>query len=116
MYDLEAQLTSILPGRTPCLACLYPTNPPAWKREFPVFGAVSGAVGCLGAMEAIKILTGLGEPLAGQLLTCDLRDMTFRKRTIRRDPACRVCRAQDEEIAQRIQGDDGMTDRNSSSP
>ena len=35
MFDLEAQLTTILPGRTPCLACLYPTEPPLWKREFP---------------------------------------------------------------------------------
>jgi molybdopterin/thiamine biosynthesis adenylyltransferase len=91
MYELEAQLTSIVPGRTPCLACLYPEKPPAWKREFPVFGAVSGAIGCLGAMEAIKILAGLGDPLYGQLLTCDLRDMTFRKRTILPNPACSTC-------------------------
>ncbi|MGH9176615.1 MAG: HesA/MoeB/ThiF family protein, partial [Vicinamibacterales bacterium] len=77
MYELEAQLTTVLPGRTPCLACLHPAEPPAWQRKFPVFGAVSGAVGCLGAMEAIKVLAGLGEPLAGRLLTFDLRDMTF---------------------------------------
>ncbi len=91
MYDLEAQLTTIFPGRTPCLKCLYPQDPPAWKREFPVFGAVSGTVGCLAAMEAIKVLAGLGEPLAGQLLTMDLRDMTFRKRKIQRNPTCQVC-------------------------
>jgi molybdopterin-synthase adenylyltransferase len=50
MYELEGQITSIVPGQTPCLACLYPENPPVWKREFPVFGAVSGVVACLGAM------------------------------------------------------------------
>jgi molybdopterin/thiamine biosynthesis adenylyltransferase len=91
MYDLEAQITTIRAGRTPCLACLHPTDPPAWKREFPVFGAVSGTVGCLAAMEAIKVLAGFGEPLYGSMLTCDLRDMTFRKRTIARDLNCHVC-------------------------
>jgi molybdopterin/thiamine biosynthesis adenylyltransferase/molybdopterin converting factor small subunit len=91
MFELEAQVTTILPGQTPCLACLYPAPPPAWKRQFPVFGAVAGVAGCLGAMEAIKVLAGLGEPLLGKLLTCDLRDMSFRKATINRRPACPVC-------------------------
>lgn len=97
MYELEAQLTTIVPGETPCLACLYPESPPAWKREFPVFGAVSGAVGCMAAMEAIKILASpsggpaFGQPLLGQLLTFDLRDMTFAKRKIAHNPDCPVC-------------------------
>jgi len=91
MYELEGQLTTIVPGRTPCLACLYPSEPPAWQRRFPVFGAVAGMVGCLGAMEAIKVLAGLGEPLLGQMLTFDLRDMTFRKAAIWRRPDCAVC-------------------------
>jgi molybdopterin/thiamine biosynthesis adenylyltransferase len=91
MYELEATLTTIVPGRTPCLACLFPVPPAAWKREFPVFGAVSGAVGCLAAMETIKLLAGLGEPLTGRLLSCDLRDMTFRTRAIARRDACPVC-------------------------
>jgi molybdopterin-synthase adenylyltransferase len=91
MYELEAQLTTVVPGRTPCLACLYPEEPPQWRRRFPVFGAVAGTVGCLGAMEAIKVLAGLGEPLLGKLLVCDLRDMTFRKVTLARRPGCPVC-------------------------
>ena len=93
MYDMEAQLTSIIPGETPCLACLHPSDPPAWKREFPVFGAVSGTIGCLGAMEGIKLLAGLGEPLTGRMLTCDLRDMTFRVRSLSRNANCPVCGA-----------------------
>jgi molybdopterin/thiamine biosynthesis adenylyltransferase len=93
MYDMEAQLTSIIPGETPCLACLHPADPPAWKREFPVFGAVSGTIGCLGAMEAIKLLAGFGEPLTGRMLTCDLRDMTFRVRSLSRNANCTVCGA-----------------------
>ncbi|MEK6236923.1 MAG: HesA/MoeB/ThiF family protein [Planctomycetales bacterium] len=91
MYELEAQITSILPGKTPCLQCLYPKPPPVWKREFPVFGATSGAVACLGAMEAIKILAGLGEPLHGRMIVADLRDMTFRNIQIQADPQCPVC-------------------------
>lgn len=92
MYDLEASLTSVIPGETPCLRCWTPEAPPAWRREFPVFGAVSGTVGCLAAMEAIKILAGIGEPLAGTLLTCDLRTMSFARRRLQRNAACPVCK------------------------
>lgn len=93
MFDLEAQLTTILPGRTPCLACLYPAEPPAWKRQFPVFGAVAGSIASLAAMEAIKVLGGFGEPLAGRLLIANLRDMSFRTVRISRNPHCAVCGA-----------------------
>ena len=93
MYELQAQLTTILPGETPCLACLFPEAPPAWQREFPVFGAVSGAVGCLAAMEAIKLLAGIGEPLSNELLTMDLRTMAFRKHRVSRRAGCAVCGA-----------------------
>lgn len=91
MYDLEAQLTTIWPGKTPCLACICPEPPAIWKRQFPVFGAVSGTVACLGAMEAIKVISGLGEPLYGKMLTFDLRDVSFHKSTIKRRPDCPVC-------------------------
>ncbi|HVJ68824.1 MAG TPA: HesA/MoeB/ThiF family protein [Caulifigura sp.] len=92
MYDYDAQLTTVLPGRTPCLACLWPNDPPHWKRQFPVLGAVSGAVGALAATEVVKLITGVGEPLAGRLLTMNLRSMEFRTLSIARDPECRVCR------------------------
>ena len=91
MYDMDVQLTTILPGRTPCLACLYPTEPPAWNRRFPVFGAVAGVVGGLGATEALKVLAGFGEPLFGKLLLGDLRSMSFRLATIERRAGCEVC-------------------------
>ncbi len=45
MYELQAQITTILPHQSPCLACLYPEIPPSWKRQFPVFGAVAGMIG-----------------------------------------------------------------------
>ena len=91
MFDLEAQLMTVLPGRTPCLACLYPEPPPEWKREFPVFGAVSGVIGSMGALEAIKIISGVAPPLDSQLLICDLKAMTFRKLSLQRNPKCPAC-------------------------
>jgi molybdopterin/thiamine biosynthesis adenylyltransferase len=91
MYALEAHLTTFLPGRTGCLACLHPEAPPEWRREFPVLGAVSGTVACLGAVEVVKLLSGIGKPLAGTLLTMDLGSMQFRRHRIRRRPECPVC-------------------------
>lgn len=93
MYELEGRLTTIFPGRSPCLSCLYPEPPPNWKREFPVFSAVSSMVGSLAAMEVIKLIAEIGEPLAGRLLTFDLRDMSFRSIPIGRHPDCPECGA-----------------------
>lgn len=91
MYELEGRLTTIVPGQTPCLSCLYPEPPPNWKREFPVFAAVASTVASLAAMEVIKVIAGVGEPLAGRLLTMDLRDMSFRSLPIARLADCLVC-------------------------
>jgi molybdopterin/thiamine biosynthesis adenylyltransferase len=91
MHDLEAHITTFLPGKTGCLRCLFPEDSTDWKRQFPVFGAVSGTVGCMGAMEAIKVLAGFGEPLANRLLSFNLRTMEFRKYRIGPDPHCPVC-------------------------
>ncbi len=91
MFDLEGQLTTIIPGETPCLACLYPELPPGWKREFPVIGAVSATVANLAALEGIKLIAGFGELLTGKMLFYDARTMTFRKITLQRNPQCAVC-------------------------
>jgi molybdopterin/thiamine biosynthesis adenylyltransferase len=91
MYELEAQITTIIPGETACLSCLYPEQPPVWKRRFPVFGAVSGTVACLGAMEAIKLISGFGETLNNKLLTMDLRTMEFRTLKIKPRKGCKIC-------------------------
>ena len=45
----------------------------------------------MAAMEAIKVLAGFGEPLLGRMVTFDLRDMTFARRKVRREPGCAVC-------------------------
>ena len=91
MYELEAQIMTIFPGETACLSCLYPDKPAAWKRKFPVFGAVSGAVACFGAMEVIKLLSGFGEPLKNRLLTMDMRSMDIHTITIKQNSNCKVC-------------------------
>ena len=91
MYDLEGRVMTVLPGQTACLACLYPEPPANWKREFPVLSAVSSTVGSLAAIETIKLIAGFGQPLAGRLLSFDLRDMSFRTISIARRPDCEVC-------------------------
>lgn len=93
MYELEAQITSIVPGQSPCLRCLYPEAPPSWTREFPVFGAVSGTIACMAAMEAIKILSGIGTPLVSRLVQVDLRDMNFQTLKLQRRPDCSCCKS-----------------------
>ena len=56
-----------------------------------MLGAVSGTVACLGAVEVVKLVTGLGTPLLGTLLTMDLGTMHFRRHRIRRRKDCPVC-------------------------
>jgi molybdopterin/thiamine biosynthesis adenylyltransferase len=91
MYAMEAHVTTFIPGRTGCLRCLVPEPPPHWKRQFPVIGAVSGTAGCVGAVEVIKLIVGIGEPLAGTLLTMDLGSMRFRRHRIARRDGCPEC-------------------------
>ena len=91
MNAMEAYLTTIVPGQTPCLTCLFPEKP-EWDRwGFGVLGAVSGTLACLAALEAVKLITGLGDPLLGQLLTMDLARAEFAKRRTYHDPHCPVC-------------------------
>jgi len=84
-------VTTFIPSRTGCLACYVPEVPRTWARQFPVFGAVSGTAACLGAIEVIKVLTGLGEPLAGEMLCLDLEKMFFRRVKLPHLPDCVVC-------------------------
>jgi molybdopterin/thiamine biosynthesis adenylyltransferase len=91
MFDFEAQLLTVVPGKTACLACLYPATPTAWERRFPVLGAVAGTIGCLGALEAIKVITNIESGLGDKLLLCDLKAMTFKKVRVLRRADCPVC-------------------------
>jgi molybdopterin/thiamine biosynthesis adenylyltransferase len=91
MNSMEAYLTTIVPGQTGCLTCLFPEKPDWDKRGFGVLGVVSGTLACLTALEAIKVITGFSSPLLSQLLTMDLHQMEFAKRRTYHDPNCPVC-------------------------
>ena len=79
----------------PCYRCLYPDLPPPGEvpscAEAGVLGVLPGIVGSAQAIEAIKLLLGIGEPLIGRLLMIDTLDMTFRTLRIQRNPDCPVC-------------------------
>ena len=92
VYNMEGQVMVIVPGQTPCLACLYPEEPAHWDRRFPVMGAVSAMVGNLAVLQGIKLLTGLGEPAFNQLIYVDTQRMSLRKIAIVRRTDCCVCR------------------------
>jgi molybdopterin/thiamine biosynthesis adenylyltransferase len=73
--------------------CVYPEDDPSWEEMgFPVLGAVSGMLGCMMALEAIKLLTGYGKPLLSEMLLFNTIDMDFRKVKIPRNDRCEVCR------------------------
>lgn len=67
---MTGTLIAVDPGRTACLRCLYPENPP-FEELFPVVGAISSAIGSLAGLEAIKILSGSGQPIFGKLWVID---------------------------------------------
>ena len=96
IYQFEGQASVFLPGRdTPCYRCLFPEPPPPGAvpscAEAGVFGVLPGIVGSIQAVEAIKLLLGIGEPLVGRLLLFDALGMSFRTVKLRWDPACPVC-------------------------
>lgn len=87
---LIGQLSTILPGEGPCLKCIFPTPPPE-KPTFPVLGATPAVMGCLEAIEVIKLITGVGEPLVGKILTFNGENLNFDELQVERDPECPVC-------------------------
>jgi molybdopterin/thiamine biosynthesis adenylyltransferase len=92
MNGMEGYLFDVLPGATPCSHCVYPEDDPDWvELGFPVLGAVSGMLGCMMALEAIKLLTGYGKPLLSEMLVFNTLDMEFRKVRIPRNELCEVC-------------------------
>lgn len=73
MFEMEGYVTTVQPPRTPRYRDWCPERPAWWMRRFPVFGAVAGTIGALAAVEVVKLLTGIGEPLHGRLLAIDFR-------------------------------------------
>ena len=69
-WGMSGTLVVVDPGRTACLECLYP-EPPPFEEMFPVVGGISSAIGALAALEAIKILSGNGQPMFGKMWMID---------------------------------------------
>lgn len=91
----EGEVTTRVPGKGPCYACLHPAPPvpgiaPTCAEE-GVLGAVPGLVGLLQANEVTKLLLGFGEPLEGTLLHVDMRAMRFFRLGYDRNPSCHAC-------------------------
>lgn len=93
MNGMEGYLFNVIPRVAACVHCVYPEDDPSWQElGFPVLGAVSGMLGCMMAIEAIKLLTGYGKPLFSEMLVYNAIDMEFKKVKIPRNESCEVCR------------------------
>jgi molybdopterin/thiamine biosynthesis adenylyltransferase/rhodanese-related sulfurtransferase len=96
IYRFEGQVAVFDPARGgPCYRCVYPDPPPPGEvpscAEGGVLGVLPGIVGSLQASEALKLILGIGEPLAGRLLLFDALEGRFRQVKVHKNPACPVC-------------------------
>ncbi|HEY3240687.1 MAG TPA: molybdopterin-synthase adenylyltransferase MoeB [Acidimicrobiia bacterium] len=95
IFRFEGQATVFSPYVGPCYRCLIPEPPPPELApscaEAGVLGVLPGIIGSIQAIEAIKLLLGLGDPLIGRLLAYDSLEQTFRTFKVNRDPACPAC-------------------------
>ncbi len=95
IFRFEGQVTVFAPYEGPCYRCFVPQPPPAELApscaEAGVLGVLPGIVGSIQAIEAIKVLLGLGDPLVGRLMAYDALEESFRTFKLRRDPACPAC-------------------------
>jgi sulfur-carrier protein adenylyltransferase/sulfurtransferase len=102
IFRFEGQVSAYLPYDGPCYRCQVPEPPPAELApscaEAGVLGVLPGIIGSLQAMEAIKLLLGIGEPLKGRLLAYDALEESFRTFRVLRDPDCPACSHPPEEL------------------
>jgi molybdopterin/thiamine biosynthesis adenylyltransferase/rhodanese-related sulfurtransferase len=95
IFRFEGQVTVFDPYNGPCYRCLLPEPPPPELApscsEAGVIGVLPGIIGSIQALEAIKVILDLGEPLRGRLLAYDALEETFRNFKVRRDPSCPAC-------------------------
>jgi len=89
---LLGQIATIVPGKTPCLACIYST-PPVSEETIPVFGVTPALVASLQVMETIKLIAGFGETLQGRMLYFNGETMEFAYEELVKNPKCSVCGA-----------------------
>ena len=95
IFRFEGQASVFATKGGPCYRCLYPEPPPPGLvpscAEGGVLGVLPGVIGTIQATEAIKLITGIGEPLVGRFLIYDALRMKFRELKLKKDPDCPVC-------------------------
>ena len=95
IFRFDGQISVFDAKNGPCYRCLFPEPPPPDSvpscAEGGVLGVLPGIVGAMQAAEAIKIITGIGEPLIGKMALFNALDMTIDQIILRKNPACRVC-------------------------
>lgn len=95
IYRFDGQASVFWAEHGPCYRCLYPEPPPPGMvpscAEGGVLGVLCASIGSIQVTEAIKVLTGAGDPLLGSLMVYDALEMTYRKIKVRKDPNCAVC-------------------------
>jgi molybdopterin/thiamine biosynthesis adenylyltransferase/rhodanese-related sulfurtransferase len=95
IFRFEGQVSVFKPYEGPCYRCLLPEPPPPELApscaEAGVVGVLPGIVGSIQALEAIKLILDLGDPLIGRLLAYDALEQSFRAFKVRRDPQCPAC-------------------------
>jgi adenylyltransferase/sulfurtransferase len=95
IFQFEGQASVFYPHRGPCYRCLFPEPPPPGAApscaEAGVLGVLPGLVGCVQALETIKVILDIGRPLIGRMVYFDTLSMELRIHKLRRDPACPMC-------------------------
>ena len=95
IYRFDGQASVFWAEYGPCYRCLYPEPPPPGMvpscAEGGVLGVLCASIGSIQVNEAIKVITGIGDPLVGRLMIYDALEMTYRSVKVRKDPECPVC-------------------------
>ncbi len=95
IYRFDGQASVFWAEYGPCYRCLYPEPPPPGMvpscAEGGVLGVLCATIGSIQVNEAIKVITGIGDPMVGRLMVYDALDMSFRSVKVRKDPECPVC-------------------------
>ena len=95
IYRFDGQASVFWAEHGPCYRCLYPEPPPPGMvpscAEGGVLGVLCASIGAIQVNEAVKLLTGIGEPLLGKLMIYDALEMEYRKLSVRKDPDCAIC-------------------------
>jgi adenylyltransferase/sulfurtransferase len=95
IYRFDGQASVFWAEHGPCYRCLYPEPPPPGMvpscAEGGVLGVLCASIGSIQVNEAIKVITGIGDPLVGRLMIYDALEMNYRSVKVRKDPECPVC-------------------------